>query len=172
MAVVSKEKRGRYVFHLCSVVSCSWDVLRKKQGQQKVSALQHSHRWLASWGLLTIFLLPLGIFSVCFQSGDLKLVLFGVSILKVPLIFWEMCWKCGSITRKVIYCSEMGTPTLSCKGTLAAAAVGADLAFKPAAEDVQMRQRRLEHGQQHLLGSSDKCWGGWVVLNHILLKLF
>lgn len=128
--------------------------------------------WLASWGLLTIFLLPLGIFSVCFQSGDLKLVLFGVNILKVPLISWEMCWECGSITRKVIYCSEMGTPTPSCKGTLAAAAVGAELAFKPAAEDVQMQQRRLEHGQQHLLGSSDKCWDGWVVLNHILLKLF
>lgn len=141
-----------------------------------MSTVQRSHRrpagWLASWGLLTIFLLPLGILSVCFQRVDLKLVLFSVSILEVPLSSWEMCQECGSITRKVIYCSEMGTPTLSCKGTLAAAAMGAELAFKPAVEDVQMQQRRLEHGQQHLSGSLDKRWDGWVVLNHILLKLF
>lgn len=107
MAVVSREKRGRCVFPLCSAVSCSCDMLRKKTGQQKMSTLKHSHRkpagWLASWGLLAIFLLPLGILScIHFQHVDFKLVLFGVSILEAPLFSWEVFRESGSITRKVI----------------------------------------------------------------------
>lgn len=76
MAVVSRQKRGRYVFLLGSAVSCSWDMLRKKRVNKKcqhLSILIESQ--LAGW--------PAGDCSqfsasswdslcICFQRGVLN----------------------------------------------------------------------------------------------------